>query len=449
MVDRMDNVISELKYFNKEFPRTALEKAISNKEETTQILLSELDQMLETPEIITEDDDYMLHIYAIHLLAQFREKEAFQRIIELVSFSPEQVDFMLGDIITEDLNSILYSTFDGDLTSLKNVIENPMVNIYVRGAALDVYGKLYSDGVVTKEEFINYLRELLYGDNNYGEGTDLATTIQGVVTNKHLFEMIDDIQTLYDEQRIEEGIVGSYDSFIDFIYSYEFDRESVGYIDDVIESMYWWPSFEQSEADKLEKEKKREELYAELERTNQQEQTAEKVQTTVKVGRNDPCPCGSGKKYKKCCMKKDKANEKYQEPIEVQRKWLKDYPKVEGERKEHEVRITDDFDEASIEIDRLVYLALRHRARPMWEKWDRDKEKKIRISYLVEAFNKFREKCTEENIQTFEEYDSQYKIHYRSKEWVIMLARLIEENNLTSKYEKILEGLSETMNEFA
>jgi hypothetical protein len=24
---------------------------------------------------------------------------------------------------------------------------------------------------------------------------------------------------------------------------------------------------------------------------------------TVKAGRNDPCPCGSGKKYKKCCGK--------------------------------------------------------------------------------------------------------------------------------------------------
>jgi len=22
---------------------------------------------------------------------------------------------------------------------------------------------------------------------------------------------------------------------------------------------------------------------------------------SVKIGRNDPCPCGSGKKYKKCC----------------------------------------------------------------------------------------------------------------------------------------------------
>ena len=28
-----------------------------------------------------------------------------------------------------------------------------------------------------------------------------------------------------------------------------------------------------------------------------------------KVGPNDPCPCGSGKKYKKCCMQKDKATD--------------------------------------------------------------------------------------------------------------------------------------------
>jgi hypothetical protein len=26
---------------------------------------------------------------------------------------------------------------------------------------------------------------------------------------------------------------------------------------------------------------------------------------SAKIGRNDPCPCGSGKKYKKCCMEKD------------------------------------------------------------------------------------------------------------------------------------------------
>jgi uncharacterized protein YchJ len=30
----------------------------------------------------------------------------------------------------------------------------------------------------------------------------------------------------------------------------------------------------------------------------------QKEEKKEKTGRNDPCPCGSGKKYKKCCLKK-------------------------------------------------------------------------------------------------------------------------------------------------
>lgn len=33
----------------------------------------------------------------------------------------------------------------------------------------------------------------------------------------------------------------------------------------------------------------------------QENQRAQPVRVDKKVGRNDPCPCGSGKKYKKCC----------------------------------------------------------------------------------------------------------------------------------------------------
>jgi uncharacterized protein YecA (UPF0149 family) len=33
-----------------------------------------------------------------------------------------------------------------------------------------------------------------------------------------------------------------------------------------------------------------------------EEPMAPYVRETPKAGRNDPCPCGSGKKYKKCCM---------------------------------------------------------------------------------------------------------------------------------------------------
>jgi preprotein translocase subunit SecA len=34
------------------------------------------------------------------------------------------------------------------------------------------------------------------------------------------------------------------------------------------------------------------------------ERRPEAARSGQKVGRNDPCPCGSGKKYKKCCLAK-------------------------------------------------------------------------------------------------------------------------------------------------
>ena len=36
-------------------------------------------------------------------------------------------------------------------------------------------------------------------------------------------------------------------------------------------------------------------------KSGRQGSSATVVRTTPKIGRNDPCPCGSGKKYKNCC----------------------------------------------------------------------------------------------------------------------------------------------------
>jgi tetratricopeptide (TPR) repeat protein len=37
----------------------------------------------------------------------------------------------------------------------------------------------------------------------------------------------------------------------------------------------------------------------------------------AKIGRNDPCACGSGKKYKKCCMASDEAAARAAQPAAV------------------------------------------------------------------------------------------------------------------------------------
>ena len=55
--------------------------------------------------------------------------------------------------------------------------------------------------------------------------------------------------------------------------------------------------------EKIFDEDKRKELYKE-------EKASHTYHKEKKIGRNDPCPCGSGKKYKQCCMKKDQEAER-------------------------------------------------------------------------------------------------------------------------------------------
>jgi hypothetical protein len=43
---------------------------------------------------------------------------------------------------------------------------------------------------------------------------------------------------------------------------------------------------------------------AQFPRLNQEPITKTEQKKKTKIGRNDPCPCGSGKKYKKCCLNK-------------------------------------------------------------------------------------------------------------------------------------------------
>ena len=94
-----------------------------------------------------------------------------------------------------------------------------------------------------------------------------------------------------------------------------------------------------------------------------------------KVGRNDPCPCGSGLKYKKCCLYKEipspeKAREKYQKEYGIR---LKAPADIEGIRRAGQLAV-DMLNEverqiragiATDDINTLVHeMSIRHRARP-------------------------------------------------------------------------------------
>lgn len=67
-------------------------------------------------------------------------------------------------------------------------------------------------------------------------------------------------------------------------------RERQPPIDDVAAATSWWAAFENDPG--------REDWDDERDQISEPEQP---YRAPAKAGRNDPCPCGSGKKYKKCC----------------------------------------------------------------------------------------------------------------------------------------------------
>ena len=77
----------------------------------------------------------------------------------------------------------------------------------------------------------------------------------------------------------------------DTVVSLAFDKEKLykNMVDAKADWLYGLPMWEEIFDDE-----KRNELYKEAKRMNT-------IVKPKKIGRNDPCPCGSGKKYKYCC----------------------------------------------------------------------------------------------------------------------------------------------------
>jgi len=88
------------------FPREAVAQAIAQREATTPELLRVLAEAQHTIEDLSESDS-MAHIYAMYLLAQFREPRAYPRIVEFFSIPGDIALDTTGDVATEDLGRIL------------------------------------------------------------------------------------------------------------------------------------------------------------------------------------------------------------------------------------------------------------------------------------------------------------------------------------------------------
>jgi Protein of unknown function (DUF1186) len=156
----LTEIIAELENYTGTFPRLALERAIEQQEAITPLLLATVEQWKSQLEELSERPNYFLHIYAMYLLAQFKESQAYLPIVEFFSVPGDISMDVTGDLVTEDLGRILASVCDGKIEPIQQLIENRQANEYVRSSALSSLIILVVQGTLDRDVVIKYFEEL-------------------------------------------------------------------------------------------------------------------------------------------------------------------------------------------------------------------------------------------------------------------------------------------------
>lgn len=288
--------------FDHTFPRDAVLNAISNQEASTPILLGYLEDAIE--QVDTLEPSKMGHLYALFILSQFREKQAFPLIIRVMKLSDEQQDMLLGDSLTEHLQQFIGSTFNGDLDAIKSVIEDKLINVYTRLGAMLSLLVLLNENLIEEsliETYTHHLFDIFLSSNDHVGMTALVN----FWCDYDPSNFIDQIKVAFDKQLVDEDWLD-----LDYIIHRIAKNDVKKYVNDsnyksikdAVKEMEWWACFNDG-ASKLGKSiPYLLNNHHHHEHNNCCAHNTQIMRKEPKIGRNDPCPCGSGKKYKKCCL---------------------------------------------------------------------------------------------------------------------------------------------------
>jgi len=309
-------IIAALTPYTGHFPTAAVEAAMAQPAEVTPHLLNALEEAAADPKKFASQDQ-MLHVFAAYLLAQFREKRAYRPLVKLLAASGELADQLFGDTITERMDRILASVYDGDPEPIKRLVEGEQVYGFVRGAAVDTFMVLTHTGQMPRQEVLDYYRDLFRGKLRR-ENNQVWNALTSAVADLPAPELVVDLRRAYADDLVDPDYADledlESDARVPFEQKEEWQREKATLVADAVSEMGWWHAFHLDDKPEL---GELDELgdppllsfpdfpgAAPADRDFDPAPGAGFRRAGPKIGRNDPCPCGSGKKYKKCCLGK-------------------------------------------------------------------------------------------------------------------------------------------------
>ena len=156
-------ILHQFERYTGQFARAAVEAAVARREEITLELLRILKGTVDRAAQLDAEGDYMAHLYAMFLLAQFRETRAYPLMVRFASLPGDLLDSLCGDFITGDLGQVLASVCGGELAGIQSLIENESTDQWVRGAALGSLVTLVVAGQKSRDEIVSYFAALFRG----------------------------------------------------------------------------------------------------------------------------------------------------------------------------------------------------------------------------------------------------------------------------------------------
>lgn len=284
------------------FARAAVVAAVARREEITPELLRILEETVDRAVLLDAEGDYMAHLYAMFLLAQFRETRAYPLVVRFASLPGPLLDSLCGDFITEDLGRVLASVCGGDLTGIQSLIENEGTDEWVRGAAMSSLVTLVAAGQKSRDEMVNYFAGLFPG-KLVRQWSHVWDTLVSYSTDLYPEELLHDIKQAYTDDLVDPRYIGLDDveremaMGKDRVLARLTDDRNQRLVDDTVAEMGWWACFREASRDGASTPtevsgRTKPKLGGEVHQI---------IRAAPKIGRNERCPCGSGRKYKKCC----------------------------------------------------------------------------------------------------------------------------------------------------
>ena len=323
----IDQIINRLSnHVAGELPVHALIAASEQREALTPQLLEYLETIASQGDDIPDDQRVDLVFFAFYLLAQFREAQALPVMLHIISASPGTVNRLLGYVVSESLPRILASVMVGqgdencDIEPLQRIIENCDLHPSVRSSAITCLSILAAHGRLSREQLRDYFQHLFAGKL----AREQSRVWDGLVSNCLIAgfnELEESMVQAFDETLLIDSFVGRerlsalLQEHPDEICFPPYEHSAL--IDDCVSELKGWASFNRTQPVQkpagtiaqvarpwpAKKQQPAPHLLGSRPPMPARNRQAPVVRDNPKVGRNDPCPCGSGRKFKKCCGK--------------------------------------------------------------------------------------------------------------------------------------------------